>query len=195
MRNRILNYLASGIKPAQVATIVGCSPGYISVLLKDDSFRLELEAKVIDSPENKEEKDLDNKYISLEHNILRQVEDAIVGAELPALVRALEVVAKRQDLRLTRKYPAAQQPNALGTSTNLFVTVSLPSHALPPPLIELNEQKEILAINNKTLAPMSSDSVKGLFDRIKQQKAEASSLAAQDIVATMADPIKALADF
>lgn len=169
MRDRILSYLSSGIKPAQVATIVGCSPGYISQLLKEESFITELNDLVLQKPEDAEEKDLDNKYISLEHNILKQVENAIIGAELPALTRALEVVAKRQDLRMQRKNPA-QQSNPLGTSHFSFITVSLPNHALPPPVILLNEQKEILAINSKSLAPMSSDSVKGLFETIKQTK-------------------------
>ena len=186
MRNRILSYLSSGIKPAQVATIVGCSPGYISVLLKEEAFITELNDRVLQKPEDAEEKDLDNKYISLEHNILKQVEDAIIGAELPALTRALEVVSKRQDLRMQRKMPV-QHANALGTANFQFITVSLPNHALPPPVILLNEQKEILAINSKSLAPMSSDSVKGLFETIREKKQEM-------ILELMRNPIP-LADF
>ena len=195
MRTRILNYLSSGIKPAQVATIVGCSPGYISQLIASEGFKAELEAMVVDKPQDGEEKDLDNKYLSLEHSILRQVEDAIVGAELPALTRALEVVAKRQDLMRVRRQPAMQPINALGGTNSLFITVTLPSHALPPPVILLNEQKEILAINNKALAPMSSDSVKSLFDSLKEKQTETARLVAVDLITKAVDPLQALADF
>lgn len=169
MRNRILNYLASGIKPAQVATIVGVSPGYLSQLLKDDAFKEELELLVLQKPADAEETDLDNKYISLEHQILRGIEEAIPGSELPALARILDSVTKRQDMRFQRKHPVQ---NPFGNGVNVqVVQISLPAHSIPhDPVVELNSQGEILAINNKPLAPMSSDSVKNLFAKMQERK-------------------------
>lgn len=169
MRNRILNYLASGIKAAQVATIVGVSPGYISQLLKEESFKEELEALVLTKPADAEETDLDNKYVSLEHSILRGIEEAIPGAELPALARILDSVTKRQDMRFQRKFPS----NPLGgAGVNVqVVQISLPAHSIPrEPVVELNSQGEILAIDNKSLAPMTAESVKALFATMTQKK-------------------------
>lgn len=169
MRNRILNYLASGVKPAQVATIVGVSPGYISQLLKEETFKEELEALVLTKPKDAEETDLDNKYVSLEHQILRGIEEAIPGAELPALARILDSVTKRQDMRFQRKHPAQ---NPFGNGANVqIVQISLPAHSIPAdPVVEINPQGEILAINNKPLAPMTSDSVKALFSKMTEIK-------------------------
>lgn len=175
MRNRILNYLASGIKPVQVATIVGVSPGYISQLLKEEAFKEELELLVLQKPSDAEETDLDNKYVSLEHSILRGIEEAIPGSELPALARILDSVTRRQEARFQRKHPAQ---NPFGGGGNVTVVqISLPAHSIPAePVVEINQQGEILAINNKPLAPMSSDSVKNLFaamtEKREQQYAE-----------------------
>lgn len=169
MRERILNYLSSGIKPQQVATIVGCSPAYISQLLKDSSFTEELQKSIADKPAEAEELDLDNKYVSLEHQILRGIEEALPGAELPALARILDAVTKRQDLRLSRKNPI--QATQFGPIGVQIVQLQLPSHALPAPIIELSDKKEILSINAKNLAPMSSDAVKNLFSALKNPPA------------------------
>ena len=168
MRERILHYLASGIKPAQIATIVGCSPAYISQLLKTEEFQKELEDMLLQKPADAEETDLDNKYVSLEHQILKQIDLALVDAELPALTRALEVVAKRQDMRFSRKHPI--QTTAFGGLNVQVVTLNLPAHAIPSPIIELNSKGEILAINNQNLAPMSSEGVKNLFSQIVEAK-------------------------
>lgn len=166
MRDRILNYLSSGIKPAQVATIVGCSPAYISQLVKDSGFQEELAALIADKPALAEETDLDNKYVSLEHQILKSIEEALPGSELPALGRILDAVTKRQDMRANRKNPIAvsTQYGSIGVQ---IVQLQLPDHALRHPVIELSDNKEILSINAKNLAPMASDAVKNLFSAIK----------------------------
>lgn len=166
MRERILNYLSSGIKPAQVATIVGCSPAYISQLVKDSGFQEELAALIADKPALAEEIDLDNKYVSLEHQILRSIEEALPGAELPALGRILDAVTKRQDMRAGRKNPiiASTQYGPIGVQ---IVQLQLPEHVLRQPVIELSSNKEIISIDSRNLAPMASDAVKNLFSGIK----------------------------
>lgn len=178
MKDKILSYLASGLKASEVASILGCNPSYISNLLKDELFCKELEEIKINQPVDSEEITIDNKYLSLETQILKGMADAIIGAELPAMTRALEVVAKVRDSRYQRKNPIAI--NALGTSTYNIVNLTLPVHALPPAAIELNSQGEILALNGKAMAPMSSDSVKGLFDTMIKTKQLASIEAAKN---------------
>lgn len=180
MKNRILHYLSSGIAPAQVATIVGCSPSYISQLVKDPLFKQELEELILQKPADAEETDLDNKYTALEHQLVRSMNEALLGAELPAITRALEVVAKRRDMTFARKNPV---PTTVFGALNVqMVSLNLPAHALPAPIIELNSQKEIISINNNNLAPMSSDNVKNLFTRMAEQK-----LSSPVAVAALAD--------
>lgn len=169
MKNRILDYLAAGVKPAQAASIVGCSPGYVSQLCKEESFRKELEERIKSKPADAAETDIDTKYQSLEHSLLRAMEDALPGAELPAITRALETVARVRTMKFAQRNPI-QMTNPLGPTNLTVISVSLPAHALPPPAIEVNSQGEILAINHKPLAPLSSDNVKNLFEQMRLVK-------------------------
>ena len=161
MEEQIIHYLSSGIKPAQVATIVGCTPAYISQLLAKDSFKERLAAAIADQPANAVESKLDAKFESLEHSIVEKMQGALADAELPALTKALHTVALVQDMKAKRKLPPVTMAN--GTTIN-YVTVALPAQfMLAAPVIDMNSNKEIIAIDSQPLAPMSMDGVKGLF--------------------------------
>jgi hypothetical protein len=174
MRDRILYYMAQGLTASQTASIVGCTASYINQLGKEELFlsqltqaRSETQAKDVD-----EDKVLTNKYMALEHKILGAIETAMPMAELPALVRALEVVGSRQEKRALRlATPIGQVPN--GT---VIVNITLPSHAVPE--YQVNSQREVIAIDNKTVAPMSSDGVANLFKQklvLRQEQAKQST--------------------
>lgn len=164
MRDKILNYMAQGVKASQVASIVGCTPAYISQLSKDEGFLAELKAareaayKDVD-----EDKVLTNKYMALEHKLLDSMENAMAMAELPAITRALEVIATRQEKRAQRLAGPVQQPG-----NTVIVNLTLPSHAIPE--YQINPQREVVSIGNRIISPMSSEGVKNLFTQIQQQR-------------------------
>jgi len=171
MKERIRNLLASGIKPAEISSIVGCSPSYISQLLKDEDFKKEVEALIIQNAQEKtEEEHLDTRYQNLEHKILTNIENSLPEAELPHLTRALEVIAKRQIERTKIKNPIPTAP-----LVNITVAqIALPQHVLeaPKPAIAVNEKNEIIAIDAKSLAPMSSEGVRNIFKQLQEKKNE-----------------------
>lgn len=162
MKNRILNYLANGLKPAEVATIVGCTPAYISQLLATDEFKTELQARLSDQPEDAGEVRLDVRYEGLEHKLLTAMETSLVDAELPAITRALEVVYKRQ---MANKQ--VKNPGLVGAQITM-VSLTLPAHAVNQriPTVQLNSQQEVISIEGMSLAPMASSSVKDLFSSL-----------------------------
>jgi hypothetical protein len=166
MKDKILNYLANGLTASQVATLVGCSPGYISQLLATPEFKTELKARILDNPVTPDDK-LDDKYTAAEHSLISAVVEAIPGAELPAISRALETVAKIRHDRYMRKNPATAAP-----LVNMqFVQLTMPTHILKhSPIINLNEKSEIVAIDNKPMAPLSSDGVRNLFEAIRTKR-------------------------
>lgn len=174
MKDKILNYLANGLAASQVATLVGCSPAYISQLLKEDDFRAQLKAAIADNPATVDEK-LDDKYSAVEHALVAAVHESIPGAELPAISRALETVARIRHDRYIRKNPT------MLPSTNInmqYVQLTMPSHVVKShPVISLNEKSEIVAIDAQPMAPLSSDGVKNLFEAIRTRN-ETSSMAA-----------------
>lgn len=166
MEEKILTYLANGLTASQISTLVGCSPGYISQLLKGEDFKARLKAMILDNPATVDDK-LEDKYTAVEHALINAVHEAIPGSELPAISRALETVAKIRHDRYVRKNPALAQPLM---NVNV-VQLTLPSHVLKAaPVIHMNEKSEILAIDNEPMAPLSSDGVKNLFEALKLQK-------------------------
>lgn len=166
MKDKILKYLAAGLKPAQVATLVGCAPGYISQLLAEDDFKARLAAAIADSPAT-EYDNMGTRYQGLEADLINAMRDAMPQSELPAITRALEVVAGIQDKRYQRANPVAQQA---AINVNV-VQLSLPAHAIPKAQsIQLSEQSEIVAIDGVPLAPLSSGGVRDLFSRIQASK-------------------------
>jgi transcriptional regulator with XRE-family HTH domain len=163
MKDRIKALLINGLKASEIAKIVGCSAGYISQLMKDPVFQQEVaEALAIISESCTEEEHIDKHYERVEQKVLISIEEGLAEASLGEKVRALEAINKRTDQKHARKNPIAQQ--ALGVTVNV-VSLSLPNHAAQAvkPVVTLNEKQEIIAINNKPLAPMSSDAVKTLF--------------------------------
>lgn len=171
MKERIRRLLASGLKASEVASIVGCTPAYVSQLLKDTEFHKLVEADMLEAQEkNDEEVHLDTRYHNTEHRILTYIEKELPNAELPQLVRALEAVGKRQSERRKEKHPVA--PAAV-PGVNIYVTqLALPAHAIaaPAPVVSVNEKNEIIAIDAKPLAPMSADGVKNIFQQMQVQK-------------------------
>jgi transcriptional regulator with XRE-family HTH domain len=169
---RIASYLAQGLKPSQVCSIVGVTAAYISQLLKEASANADCEfARLLKEYSTKEEeafsedKALTNKYMSIEHKVLDAIESQMSFAELPALTRTLEVIANRQEKRLQR-LTAPRDPN--GTVIHNVIQLTIPAHAIPEHVISSN--KEVVAIGNQQLAPLSADGVKSLFSQIQASK-------------------------
>ena len=164
MKDRIKHYLANGLKASEVASVLGCSPAYISQLLKK-----EVEAAMLDNQAPASDR-LDVKYESLEHAIIAQMQSAVIGAELPHLSKALEAITKAQDIRHKQKNPALVNGPQL---VQQVVNITLPAHALQVPALTLNEKSEVIAIDSRPMASMSSDGVKNLFSQLGAKNANA----------------------
>ena len=180
MKNRILALLINGLKASEIVGIVGCTPSYISQLANDPEFKEQVEAgKLMAAAERTEEDHIDARYQTLEHKLLTSMEDAMIGAELPAITQALSVLHKRTDMRHTRKNPVAP---AAGIHVNI-VSLQLPAHAIAQgkAMVTLNTNNEIIAIDNKPLAPMSSTGVKALFVEKMAAKSVQDQLILQEI--------------
>jgi uncharacterized protein YoaH (UPF0181 family) len=173
MKERIIEFLAQGMSPTQTASIVGVSASYISQLRKEPEFLqlVEDKKKEFFASENVEDKVLNNKYAAVEHAILNQLESQLAYAELPALTRALEVVGNRQEKRFQRMHPASIPQ--VGVNVNVL-QLTLPSHAAQAlPAYSLNEKKEVVAIGDRTMSPLSSEGVKNLFNQLSGKSVSA----------------------
>lgn len=165
MKERIKEYLADGIKPAQVCTLVGCSPAYISQLLSNADFKAEVETAMLHNTKPQDEI-LSSRYTSVEASILSAMQSQVDGADLPQLSKALDSITRAQESKAKIRNPAL----AGGQTIQTVVQINLPMHALPAPQAQLNDKGEVIAIDNKLLAPMSANGVKNLFSQIKERR-------------------------
>ena len=161
---RITTLLASGLKPSNVASIVGCSPARISQLAQDEKFQYLLQAKIAETEaDDVEEKTITAKYIATEHVLLNQVMEMAPISELRDVTAALRVVAERQE-----KAKARLNPVQGTTIINQTVQIAVPSHTLPE--IALTKDMEVISVNTLNLAPLTSEGVTNLFKSMKQEK-------------------------
>ena len=161
---RITTLLASGLKPSNVASIVGCSPARISQLAQEEHFQNLLAAKIAElEADDVEEKTLSAKYLSAEHTLLNQIIEMAPVSELRDVTAALRVVAERQEKAKTRLNPVQGT-----TIINQTVQIAVPSHTLPE--ISLTKDLEVISVNTLNLAPLTSEGVTNLFKSMKQEK-------------------------
>lgn len=164
--DRIINLLASGLKPAQVATIVGCSPARLSQLAQEEDFKLALAAKTEElSKSDIEEISLNAKYHAAEVALINQVLNIAPMSELRDATAALRVIGERQDKRKLIVNPVPVGDRVI---LNQVIQLNLPNHATPE--LFLSSSKEVLAINDKQLTPMSSEGVTSLFKSLNTKE-------------------------
>ena len=170
---KIIAFLAQGIQPVKICEIVDCTEAYISQVKAEEGFAAKLSLATKKYQRTKEEEDIEDKYIKLESKVLTQIEDAIPFAEFGELTRAMETLIRRRQ----QSVPAGIVHQ--GNKTINVTMISVPQAALPE--VILNSEREMIAVNGKSLAPMSSSSVRSMFDNIKKKKKEAQDA---EIIAT-----------
>ena len=164
---RVAALVASDVKPSAIATIVGTSPGRISQLMSDPAFLLIVESKRVEVvKKDAEEVALSAKYLEAEHLLLRQIMDQTSSAEFRDSVMALKVISERQ---VAIKKTVA--PN-IGSITNNTTILTLPSHTITNAMaaVTITTNREVIAIGEQSLAPLTSTAVTNLFHAMKSSK-------------------------
>lgn len=162
-KQRIASLLAQGIKPTDVASIVGCTPSYLTQLAKDPEFQHILsETQTNTSVQVAEEEHLNDKYVVAEHRALDAVVSNLSLMEPREQIKALEVISKRQTER-QKTSALAKAASENNNQPRIVVQLNMPSHAIPE--MTLSANNEVVSIGNRALAPMDSRSVEAMFHR------------------------------
>lgn len=198
---RVARFLAQGLKPTQVASIVGCTPARISQIVKEPGFEEVLAAEQerygLTDEEVAQEQQLNNKYLALEHKLIDSIESQAALMEPRDQIKALDIVAARQEKRAHR-LAMLKMPAQNSHIQQNIINIAIPSHALPE--YAVNAQSEIIAIDNKPMAPLGAAGVKEMFTAMRKNKLEAidpQALPAQQASAgpQMNAPAAPLSDF
>jgi len=170
-KKRAAELLAQGMSLSGAASILGVTVSYLSQLAKQPDFVALIEEtrtseSVKEITEDDEDKRLTNKYTAIENRILDAIDSQLGLAELPALTNTLKVVSERQEKRASRKL-LAQLPSQNVTNVQI-VQIAVPARAMPA--ITLNEQKEVIAIDARPMAPMASTVVQDMFKKAREER-------------------------
>ena len=173
VENTICEFLASGESAVEAAKICGVSVEKIQELLKNQDFRELVKARGLELRTER----IEHKYAKTEEAILGKIESEAKSefAELPALCRALEVIAKN---RILYRNPAGLgQPSIVN---NNIVTLMLPQ-GIGNEKVLMNGNAEIVAIGNRNMSSMPIDGVKDLFGKLEDKRKEIKDVKTKEI--------------
>lgn len=173
---RIARLLAKGLKPSIVATMVGCSPSYLSNLTADPDFRLAVEEiRVATSEETStrasETEVLKDRLLALEHQVVSKLEDRLEFMPERELIALFDRIGNRRDkLEPVTAVIESATLGADGQPTKL-VRISVPTICAPD--LTIGSNNEIIAIGSRSVNPMPTEALRKLLDADTEPEAEA----------------------
>lgn len=158
----IIKYLAQGLMQEQVASIVGCTPGYISQLVKQQEVIEQIEYyKLQYTQSEKDKQEEEDQYTRLAKKARLHLEDNMPYAEYKDVLKLLEILEKRKEVKIP-----TQQTNIQQNVTILQV----PAAAVPE--FTVNSNNEVIGLGDQSLAPMSAQGVRQVFNDYKAKEEE-----------------------
>lgn len=159
---KILGYLAAGVQPAVAASAAGVDPSYVSQLLDQEPFRLELYQRSAERLETAVAHD--TKTESVEAKALAMIEQ-----KLPFVRSAIEAAKIFQILNNSKKKAIA--PNSSGGDASVGgVTIVLPRAALKGIELRVNTQQQVIEVEGRTMAPLPSKQLPAILEARNKQK-------------------------
>lgn len=168
-KERIAQLLANGVAASDISSIVGCSVQYLASLKADPEFKDFLsiyQDAAAEETKQVEDERLDDKYVGLEHKLVKNLSDNAGLLEAAQAIRLLQNVSERND---KRRAGLAQQGGGNGGQL-VHVTINVPPAALSEPGFVMTAQKEVVSVGTRALAPMSMDNVSDLIEAKRIQR-------------------------
>lgn len=187
-QDRIAGLLVQGMKPAMVASIVGCDPSYISQLLKDEAFlyhlqSLNTELEAGEAPLEADVEDrkqetlfLADKMLAAEHHALDKILKEMPYLSGRDAIVALDVIGKRKDATLAQVFGPSKlgmgTPVAQPGHTTVQVTLTVPNICIPE--LTLSSNNEIISIGERSVAAMPTATLKQMLAKADEPPLEVS---------------------
>lgn len=161
--DRIIYYLATGMQHNKIADIIGCTPSYVSQVYGDSDNKEQIARMQHEIKKSADEEKIDEEYIRLEESVVAQVKENLPFAEFADLTRLMDSLIKRKQ----STHPIGLVSNV--QNNNHITILQVPKSVLPGEIV-LNPQSELIAVGDKSLAPMTTFSVKKLFEGLRKKK-------------------------
>ena len=170
-KNRIMNFLAQGVPAKDIPSIIGISASRYNEITQKEDFKLELANRIVECSEQPhvEEVALHTKYVAAEHSLIKRVMELAIDSDLKDCTGALRVVADRQLQIRKLEAEAAKPPEGSSVRVVHLTMPTLIVNQFNAPSLQLNSNNEIISVNGKSLAPLSSEAIMGRFGKDKER--------------------------
>lgn len=160
---RAIHFLSLGVRPGQVASILGVSPGRISQLLSQPEIKEKLDALAVSmTSQDVDKQRIEAKELAAKDSLLDSITARREEATFMELARAYDIICRAESYRKNPlPMPGAQIFN--GT----VVQIAMPIQGLKALDIQVTKAGEIIAVGDRELAPMSATGVMNLFKAVQ----------------------------
>ena len=155
IKGKILTMLGNGLSNEIVATAVGVSPSYISQLLSEEAFAMQVTELRFNNLQKHTERD--NSYDTIEDQLIEKMRDL-----LPMMYRPMEVLRAIQVINAAKRRGASAPEQV--TINNTVINLNLPKHQMQK-FIQ-NSQGQVVQAGEQTLLTMNSNA---LLSKISQK--------------------------
>lgn len=163
-KNKAIELLSLGLAPGQVASVIGVSPGRISQLLADPAVKDQIALKELEnSDKNAEDMRVEAKIMAVKNNLLDHLTRRADEASFMEIARAFEIVSRAEALKKNPLPLAGTQ-----IFNGMTVQISMPQRSLTQE-IQITNDREVIAIGNRALAPLPARQVTELFGRLRNE--------------------------
>lgn len=158
MRQQIIEYLAQGMGKEWVLGTLGISTALFDEMLASDGMTDEISARARTLLTER----IALKYDRMEESVLKQIDKRMDEFDANGLCRILETVAKTRVLK-----SAALPGHYTGPATQQNTIVLVMPQNMASKEVVVNSTNEVIAIGDRSMAPMALGNVKDLFSKMK----------------------------
>lgn len=151
MDDQVASYLGQGFTQVDTARICGCTESYVSQLIREESFKDKLKVEYAKYQGLR----VDQKLVRLKEKTINRIIEQLEYAEIPDAVRILEAVSRIENAKVASTIPTG------GTVQHITVNMG---QMVQTEKVTFNERREIIAIGERSLAPMATEGVRKMFE-------------------------------
>lgn len=157
-KERILKLLGDGHPPEVVSSAVGCTPGYISQLLAQEEFALEVSK--IRMAKLAKYSDQDSIYDEMEGRLSKMLKDVI-----PFMTDPMKIFKILQGINAMKRRSHASNDNIL--NQQVVVQLSLPT--VIKQKFEINVNAQVVKVGDQSMTTIQSGNLAALVDKMKSK--------------------------
>lgn len=155
MKDKIKELLGLNLPNNVVASAVGVSEGYISQLLSEDIFRMEVaELRIKNTLEHANR---DKKYDSLEDKMLQRLEEKLDAGT--SFLKPQEILVAIKVLNGAKRRAAPAELNSQAATPGMVLNLQLPESSAFAAKFIVNGENQVIEIAGKSVATMSAKGV------------------------------------